>query len=261
MKKVFLSLATIAFVAVGSLTMTSCGSDDSTTNPGGENPGGENPGGENPGGENPGEVTKGFSVGGEVYLLDNFESQVRSNADRTAIEVLDVTLSDQSTVRATRWLMVAYSGNDPMEALNYHQSTIYIPVGAGDVVVSPAEAESFIIGGFGVYAGNATQSLDLGNISQVSLGFQTYVEGTEASLGSVAYSNKFTSSNKGVVEMVFIGDMDGTYLVPAQSAKGSTSVQSRITSSTVKTKVEDLSKLDTYYGGRVTLQDGKIIKK
>ena len=33
MKKVFLSLATIAFVATGSLTMTSCGSDDSTTNP------------------------------------------------------------------------------------------------------------------------------------------------------------------------------------------------------------------------------------
>src|SRR5690606_21736233 len=29
----FLSLATIAFVATGSLTVTSCGSDDSTTNP------------------------------------------------------------------------------------------------------------------------------------------------------------------------------------------------------------------------------------
>ena len=34
MKKVFLSLATIAFVAAGSLTMTSCGSDDSSTTPG-----------------------------------------------------------------------------------------------------------------------------------------------------------------------------------------------------------------------------------
>ena len=33
MKKVFLSLATIAFVAAGSLTVTSCGSDDSTTTP------------------------------------------------------------------------------------------------------------------------------------------------------------------------------------------------------------------------------------
>jgi|GEM_PF-5222636 len=33
MKKVFLSLATIAFVAVGSLTVTSCGGDDSTTTP------------------------------------------------------------------------------------------------------------------------------------------------------------------------------------------------------------------------------------
>lgn len=33
MKKVFLSLATIAFVAAGSLTVTSCGSDDSTPNP------------------------------------------------------------------------------------------------------------------------------------------------------------------------------------------------------------------------------------
>lgn len=33
MKKVFLSLATIAFVAAGSLTMTSCGGDDSTPTP------------------------------------------------------------------------------------------------------------------------------------------------------------------------------------------------------------------------------------
>ena len=33
MKKVFLSLATIAFVAAGSLTMTSCGGDDSTPGP------------------------------------------------------------------------------------------------------------------------------------------------------------------------------------------------------------------------------------
>src|SRR5690606_4957489 len=33
MKKVFLSLATIAFVAAGSLTVTSCGSDDSTPGP------------------------------------------------------------------------------------------------------------------------------------------------------------------------------------------------------------------------------------
>lgn len=34
MKKVFLSLATIAFVAAGSLTVTSCGGDDSTPTPG-----------------------------------------------------------------------------------------------------------------------------------------------------------------------------------------------------------------------------------
>jgi|SRR5690554_3700160 len=33
MKKMFLSLATIAFVATGALTATSCGSDDSTPNP------------------------------------------------------------------------------------------------------------------------------------------------------------------------------------------------------------------------------------
>lgn len=33
MKKVFMSLAAIAFVAMGSLTVTSCGSDDSTTTP------------------------------------------------------------------------------------------------------------------------------------------------------------------------------------------------------------------------------------
>src|SRR5690554_2264022 len=33
MKKMFLSLATIAFVATGTLTVTSCGSDDSTPNP------------------------------------------------------------------------------------------------------------------------------------------------------------------------------------------------------------------------------------
>ncbi len=33
MKKVFLSLATIAFVAAGSLTVTSCGGDDSSPTP------------------------------------------------------------------------------------------------------------------------------------------------------------------------------------------------------------------------------------
>src|SRR5690554_1455470 len=33
MKKMFLSLTTIAFVATGALTATSCGSDDSTPNP------------------------------------------------------------------------------------------------------------------------------------------------------------------------------------------------------------------------------------
>lgn len=42
MKKVFLSLATIAFVAAGSLTVTSCGSDDSNPGPGpGPGPGGD----------------------------------------------------------------------------------------------------------------------------------------------------------------------------------------------------------------------------
>jgi len=250
MKKIFLSLSAIALLAVGTV---SCGGDDSSTPPviTDDTPG--------PGDDTtPGEVTKGFSVGGEVYLLDNLESQVTSNADATAIQILDVELSDESVVRATRWLMVAYSGNDPMTSLNYHQSTIFIPVGEGDAIITPAAAESFIVGGFGVYANNASTPLNLGAISQISLGFQTYVDGTENSLGSIAYSSQFTSANEGVIQMVFQGDMDGTYLVPAPTAP--TSIQAK-SSTANKVKNSDISKFDTYYGGKVTLENGKVIKR
>ncbi len=106
MKKVFLSLATIAFVAVGSLTMTSCGSDDSTTNPGGENPGGENPGGENPGG-----IKNFVKVNGETLELDSNTFLIQSTADKKLSVIKTAYEEGGEEYVVTEWVAAAWLKN------------------------------------------------------------------------------------------------------------------------------------------------------
>lgn len=73
MKKVFLSLATIAFVAVGSLTMTSCGDDEST-----------------PGPQPEPELTENFAkINGEQYAVSASEYTIDTDGDYEFIYQLE----------------------------------------------------------------------------------------------------------------------------------------------------------------------------
>lgn len=103
MKKVFLSLATIAFVAAGSLTMTSCGSDDSSTTPGGENPGGENPGGGN-------ELTTNFiEVDGDQVATGESRWYVRCEGSGATAPVIEYTLSESDPTLYAVYDLVTFS--------------------------------------------------------------------------------------------------------------------------------------------------------
>lgn len=258
MRKVFLSLAALAFVATGSLTMTSCGGNDDNTpvvpNPN-PNPNPDPNPNPNPDPNNPVDENKAINVDGDLYGVDILESFVGSNDERTAIKVYDITLTNNTTLRATKWIMTAYNGDDAMTAPNYYETTIYIEVGENDAVITPAAAESFIIGGAPVvYAGDANTALNYGTPSNFRLGFDTYVESTETALGSITFGQIFNTTGYGEITFLYTGDMDGTYLIPDQPA----SPRGLSANKSNKVNVSDLATVD---GGKIKLNNSIVIKR
>jgi len=103
MKKVFLSLATIAFVAAGSLTVTSCGGDDSTPNPG--------PG---PGPEPEPVLTENFvKYDGKYYKLNSNTFLIQSNAEKTAPAFAEYSyVEGGESYVVSEWVAAAWLSED-----------------------------------------------------------------------------------------------------------------------------------------------------
>ncbi|MEG1022728.1 MAG: hypothetical protein RSE50_14620, partial [Myroides sp.] len=144
MKKVFLSLATIAFVAVGSLTVTSCGGDDST------------PGTTPPPPPPPVESNGKMKYNNQDFVLDTAVSQIyaQKNAQgQNVASAFNLPINNgQDTIRVTRWNIISYNGEDANTSENYHQISIYVPVD-GNSIVKPNAAENIYFAGAAVYAG------------------------------------------------------------------------------------------------------------
>ena len=233
MKKMFLSLATIAFVATGALTVTSCGSDDSTTP---VVPGDDNPGDDNPGDDNPGETAGVLTYNGSEFDLDNARSQIyghKNQAGNNVVTAFNLPINQgQDTIRATRWNIIAHNGEDPNTSENYYQLSFFIELD-GNTIVTPNAAETFYLAGGGqgvlLYAGDANNPVDLGQISALGMQFNNFVDGQDG--GTIDYVTSITAAN-GTIESDYNGDLEGTFFFIPSSPKGIT--EGRIVGATEK---------------------------
>lgn len=214
MKKVFLSLATIAFVAVGSLTMTSCGDDESTPGPG--------PG---PGTEHAGKLT----VDGSDYGLDTtdtFVYSVKGDDGKNYVALYNYVVQPGDTITATRWAIQSYSGEDSQTTEDLHLIDFYIeqdPDAEG--LTFPNQAETFYIQGLGVVAGGNEVAIEGGN---VALDFNVF----DPTNGLIDYSSTLTGSKS--VKAVFNGEM-GLYNYIPSSGKGTKNVLLKNTATKLNT--------------------------
>lgn len=204
MKKVFLSLATVAFVAVGSLTMTSCGDDESTPGPG---PG---PG---PGEEHAGKLT----VDGSEYGLDTtdtFVYSVKGDDGKNYVALYNYVIQPGDTITATRWAIQSYSGEDSQATEDLHLIDFYIEQDAdAEGLTFPNQAETFYIQGLAVVAGGSEVEIDGGS---VALDFNVF-----DTAGQIDYSSTLTGSKN--IKAEFNGEM-GLYNYIPTSGKGAKNV-------------------------------------
>lgn len=209
MKKVFLSLATIAFVAVGSLTVTSCGGDDST------------PGTTPPPPPPPVESNGKMKYNNQDFVLDTAVSQIyaQKNAQgQNVASAFNLPINNgQDTIRVTRWNIISYNGEDANTSENYHQISIYVPVD-GNNIVKPNVAENIYFAGAAVYAGSVDTPLDLGQLSAFDIKFNNFVD-TGDDAATINYTSSVTGAN-GTVTTEYDGKLNGTFAFIPTAPKG-----------------------------------------
>lgn len=244
MKKVFLSLATIAFVAAGSLTVTSCGGDDSTPNPG-PGPGEEdiNEGVTNPQGS--------FKNDGKEYKVEN--SGYFLHGANNAPSVINFGTDAEPDVRSL-WVGVIFSGESNQDARNYMEYIFTLPTeettnDKGEKVYQllfPNETED--VQPFSAYAEHKGEALSLTGIDSGGVTFNTFVY-----TDSDATSNNSSVWGAGNTELLshsYSGSFLGISIVDLSSllAKGKNSTVSKTTykmnSSTKTFTVQDLKKIE-----------------
>lgn len=208
MKKVFLSLATIAFVAAGSLTVTSCGGDDST-------PGGG-------GGGEPITSNGKMKYNNQDFALDTAVSQIYAQKNAQGQNVASAFRlpinNGQDTITVTRWNIIAHNGEDAQTSENYHQVSIFVPVN-GNSIVKPNAAETIYPAGIAIYAGSVDTPLDLGQISAFDIKFNNFVDTGDDS-ATINYTSSVTGAN-GTVTTEYDGKLNGTFAyIPSAAPKG-----------------------------------------
>lgn len=178
MKKVFFSLAALAFVATGAFSVASCG-DDNGTQP-------VTP---------PTPASAGsFVLNNKTYTLDNTVVLVdaeKDNAGNNSIIGYSVDIDGDGTQEiATKWTFISYNGDDMSASENYTQYRIYVPVN-GDKLVFPDEAETvYYADGLAVFAGDAQNPADIGT-SLTS--FSTTINSLDIEGSTVKYAANFTT--------------------------------------------------------------------
>lgn len=202
MKKVFLSLATIAFVAVGSLTMTSCGDDESAPGPG--------PG---PG---PTPLTENFiQVNNDQTGITNTIYAVHVNGSGQDAPIKEYTLTDGTVVAAFEFVSHDGAAATPIGGTNTWVTLLTkvdttIPVGTDGRYSLPFTKEgNTLLGGFATtmndtdysYADDATFNLTDLNYGE-DTGTMTYVlTGKDADDSSITLTTNLKGSIQGLYSL------------------------------------------------------------
>lgn len=238
MKKVFLSLAALAFVATGSLTMTSCGSDDSSpvNNGGGDNGGGNNGGGNNGGGDNGGgddstpiETSGFYTFDGDTFEVDNARFLLHSTNGQSPTVVNFAAEGEEMDVRSV-WTGIIYNTDDIATAPHYYQFSFTVPAQqteTGWTILFPNEVEETEISPRGVYAEYDLQPLNLGTINQGGVFFNTFVYTAEESLSS--NESLFGANNAVVISHEYDGEFENIYFQNLMSSgRGTTATYKHV---------------------------------
>lgn len=203
MKKVFLSLATIAFVAVGSLTVTSCGGDDSVT---------PTP---PPVVESNGKMT----WGGTDYGFDTTTTGVVINAQNQMIAYNIGT--EEEPVLATRWIFISHEGEGTewQTSENALWTQVFVPVD-GETAVYPHESDELFVLATEVMIGGESVA-DPESISAFSMNIAVWDEDGE----TINYTTSTTFA-EGKVDLTYDGIMNGPLGFTVSSGKSTSNLKS-----------------------------------
>lgn len=237
MKKVFLSLATIAFVAAGSLTVTSCGGDDSTT----PNPGPTPP---------PVETAGKFSWAGKDYPMDTTTTGVVINAQNQMIAYNIGT--EEAPVLATRWIVISHEGEGTewQTSENALWTQVFVPVD-GTTAVYPHESEELFLLATEVMIGGESVA-DPEGITAFNMNIAVWDEDGE----KINYTTSTTFA-EGTVNLSFNGMMNGPLGFTLSSGKSNGSSLKSIKSTQLANETVDFNNVQTTNNAKLV----KIISK
>ena len=237
MKKVFLSLATIAFVAVGSLTVTSCGGDDSTPGP-------------TP--VPPVETAGKFTWAGTDYAMDMTTTGVVINAENQMIAYNIGT--EEAPVLATRWIIISHEGEGSSDWQNSNNAVwnqIFVPVD-GQTAVYPHESEDiYLLSSEVVVDGESVSNEDMETVTAFSINFAVWDEDGE----TINYTTS-TTFPEGTVNLSFNGTMYGPLGFTLSGGKSTSSAKSLKATTQLTKGTVDFSNVQKIENAKLT----KIVK-
>jgi len=225
MKKVFLSMAAIAFVAVGSLTVTSCGSDDSNPTP-----------------EPPVTTGSKFTWAGTDYSVDTTTTGVVINAENQMIAYNIGT--EEEPVLATRWIIISHEGDGSQwqTSENAVWTQIFVPVD-GNTAVYPAESdEHYLLASEVVVGGESVSNEDMETVTAFDINFAVWDED-----GATINYTTSTAFPEGTVSVNFDGEMNGPLgftLSGGKSASNFTSFKATQLTSGASVDFNNVQKID-----------------
>jgi len=206
MKKVFLSLAAIAFVAAGSLTVTSCGGDDSTPNPG--NGGGG-------GGDDQPIVGSKLTFAGEEYQLDSTIIGVVGNSTNgPSTYNVDTDGDGTNDTVCTLWIIGSYEGSNYQNSQVGADYMIYVPVDGANIVY-PHESSELYLAYADVWVDGDSV---IGNDSEIS-SFDMTINAVDEENETIDY-NASVGFTEGLATVDFNGYLDAYYYFNLTSGKG-----------------------------------------
>lgn len=231
MKKMFLSLATIAFVAAGSLTVTSCGSDDSS-----------------PVIPPVTETASKMTWGGTDYTLDTTTTGVVINAQS---EMIGYNIgTEEEPVIATRWIVISHEGDGSewQTSENAVWNQVFVPVD-GNTAVYPHESDELFLLTTEVVVGGDSVA-DPEGITAFSMNIAVWDEDEE----KINYTTSTTFA-EGTVSVNFDGEMNGPLGFTLSGGKSTSNLKSLKATQLTKQSV-DLNNVEKIDNANLT----KVIK-
>lgn len=193
MKKVFLSLAALAFVATGAV---SCSSDDG--------------GSPAPQDDNVTPTSDVFNWGGNQYDIDTTLMGYIGTADGPTVFNVDTDNDGEGDTPMTSWIVATFGGTDYQASSDLVQTEILVPVGVDGenlTLIYPHESEAVYLQNAFVYVGGEIAApAETDEISAFDIQFN--VVDVEGETIDYTTSTTFTS---GEVSLEFNGTLDGYY--------------------------------------------------